>query len=115
MRNRAAAWACSFAAGLAWVGLASVALPAGASLPDCSRLRSRYDRYAAAQTSAAAAGTSSISTPQPRMRSARVLGSSSPTQISARQTALTAAPSMDTPRAMIRRAQALRAAPGSDA
>ncbi len=104
MRNRATAWACSFAAGLAWVGLASVALPAGASLPDCSRLRSRYDRYAAAQTSAAAAGTSSISTPQPRMRSARVLGS-----------ALTAAPSMDTPRAMIRRAQALRAAPGSDA
>lgn len=30
MPNRAAAWACSFAAGLAWVGLASVALPAGA-------------------------------------------------------------------------------------
>ena len=78
----------------------------GESFPDWWRLRSRYLRYAAAQTSAAATGTSSVATPQARTRRLKVRGCSSPTQSSARHTALTAAPSEATARLMIHRAQA---------
>ena len=86
----------------------------GESFPDCSRLRSRYCLYATAQTSADAAGTSRTSMPQLRIRSATVAGNSSPTQISARQMALMAAPSPDTASAIIPCAQSWYREPSSD-